>query len=106
MPSPRPSPAPRRDSKLTGSRLMKVKKVAAHVVSRLNLKVPVHSATDLGAARDWLPHEVVEIVCAGAALDPNLTLAAARQFVWKSSDDLTLYYRLTEAYKRHAKPAS
>lgn len=85
---------------------MRVKKVSAHVVSRLNLKLPVHSATDSGAARDWQPHEMVEIVCAGAALDPRLTLAAARQYVWKSSDDLTLYYRFTEAYKRHAKPAS
>ena len=78
-----------------------MKKVSAHVCKSLGIKLPVMSATDVAAAREWTPAEAVEIVCNKQACDPNLTLAAARQFIWKSSDDLVLYYRWTENYKRY-----
>ena len=47
------------------------------------------------ASRDSRPRadDVYEILCNDMVLPLNMTLAAVRQFVWRSSGELTMYYR-------------
>lgn len=90
-----------KEVKLTGARGTRVKTIARHVITELDIKLPVESATDVRAAREWLPNEVVEVWCANRLLSPTLTLAAVRQFIWKSSDDLLLHFGFTEKYRNY-----
>lgn len=39
------------------------------------------------------PEDLYEILCNDAILPLDMTLAAVRQFVWRSSAELVMYYR-------------
>ena len=39
------------------------------------------------------PDELFEIMCHDTVLPLDMTLAAVRQFVWRQSSELTMYYR-------------
>ena len=44
----------------------------------------------------------MEILCNGEALDPKMSLATVKEFVWKRGDDVQLQYRLREGVKMKA----
>ncbi|XP_058801534.1 WD repeat-containing protein 48 [Phymastichus coffea] len=49
--------------------------------------------TDSNADNSSLAEEKVELLCNDQVLDPSMDLRTVRHFIWKSSADLTLYYR-------------
>ncbi|KAF9035234.1 hypothetical protein BJ165DRAFT_1355739 [Panaeolus papilionaceus] len=106
-------------SKLTASRYLRIRKVLLHVQDKLEKVAPGSSANSVrstGIHHDTThaavesshdPHahahypgserpraeDVYEILCQEALLPLGMTLAAVRQYVWRSSNELVLHYR-------------
>ncbi|KAH8105298.1 WD40 repeat-like protein [Cristinia sonorae] len=105
-------------AKLTASRFLRVKKLTYHVQDKLDKlsaagRTPaqgtprssvdsrsvsphtVRSRSPSKADREGRPRaeEVFEILCNDMVLPLNMTLAAVRQFVWRSAGELTMHYR-------------
>ncbi|KAA1473313.1 WD40 repeat-like protein [Dentipellis sp. KUC8613] len=118
-------------SKLTASRFLRVRKLAAHVNDKINkLSMsgksintspgPVHisprTSTDTHHTVSSAspkpanehepkarPEDLWEILCNETVLPPEMTLAAVRQFVWRQTDELTMFYRRRRTHD-HAEP--
>ena len=92
------NPAPDQDlpalsqGKVTAPRVLGIRKVCVYVISKLNLDT----------SPDVAPDRLVEILCNGKALDPKMSLATVKEFVWKRGDDVQLQYRLREGVKMKA----
>ncbi|KAJ7623186.1 hypothetical protein FB45DRAFT_797112 [Roridomyces roridus] len=76
-------------SKLTASRMLRVRKLVLHVQDKLDKMTPPPPA---GAPR---PHaeDLYEILCNDVVLPLDMTIAAVRQYVWRQSAELTMCYR-------------
>lgn len=70
---------------LNAPKVLRVRKILSYILKEL--KDP--SGSDLN-----LDENRIEILCNGRVLSPMMSLAAVRQFRWRSPDDLKLYYRL------------
>ncbi|KAI0074894.1 WD40 repeat-like protein [Panus rudis PR-1116 ss-1] len=99
-------------SKLTASRFLRVRKLTHHVQDKLD-KIAGGRVTVVNTPRSSFegrpvtlvnriadsrppPEELFEIICNDTVLPLNMTLAAVRQYVWRQSGELIMYYR-----KRH-----
>ncbi|TFY76938.1 hypothetical protein EWM64_g7075 [Hericium alpestre] len=92
-------------SKLTASRFLRVRKLMGHVhdkIDKLSGKatlspttphVSPRTSSDTHNTASPRPEELWEIVCNDTILPPEMTLAAVRQFVWRQSAELTMFYR-------------
>ncbi|TFK51249.1 WD40 repeat-like protein [Heliocybe sulcata] len=92
-------------SKLTASRFLRVRKLTYHVQDKLDRIASSSSFTtprssfDSGRPRDTAAHprpraeEHYEILCSDLVLPLDMTLAAVRQYVWRQSGELVMYYR-------------
>ncbi|KAI1787218.1 hypothetical protein LXA43DRAFT_1030141 [Ganoderma leucocontextum] len=101
-------------SKLTASRFLRVRKLTVHVQDKLDKiangggNSPVsmsmtprssidRRSTSSARARDHdsrpRADELYEILCNGAVLPLDMTLAAVRQYVWRQSGELVMHYR-------------
>jgi len=106
-------------TKLSASRFLRVRKLAAHVQEKIEkLTVGTRSLTAsphpsprssmdaLGHTRVQTTHsptaaahehpppeDLWDIVCNDTVLPINMTLAAVRQYVWRQSGEVVLYYR-------------
>jgi WD repeat-containing protein 48 len=49
------------------------------------------------------PEDLYEILCNDTLLPLNMTLAAARQYVWRQAPELIMYYRKRMAASPHPK---
>ena len=77
---------------MTAPRVLGIRKVCVYVISKLNLDT----------SPDVAPDRLVEISCNGEVLDPKMSLATVKEFVWKRGDDVQLQYRLREGVKMKA----
>ncbi|KAK7696520.1 hypothetical protein QCA50_001178 [Cerrena zonata] len=92
-------------SKLTASRFLRVRKLTHHVQDKLD-KIMGGLASAVSTPRSSFdirspsrndgrprPEESFEILCNDMVLPLDMTLAAVRQFVWRSSGELVMHYR-------------
>lgn len=100
-------------SKLTASRFLRVRKLTHHVQDKLDKLTNAGSRTatprssmdarSLSSVGKQLartesdprmrPEDQFEILCNEAVLPLDMTLASVRQFVWRQSSELVMYYR-------------
>lgn len=92
-------------SKLTASRFLRVRKLTHHVQDKLDrimggrisaVNTPRSSFDTRSPSRNDgrpRPEETFEILCNDVVLPLDMTLAAVRQFVWRSSGELVMHYR-------------
>lgn len=106
-------------SKLTASRFLRVRKLTHHVQDKLEKIVAssrstsatntprssfdarvISSSTSRTHSRQNSDHQTrtkpedrYEIICNDAILPLDMTLAAVRQFIWRSAGELVMYYR-------------
>jgi len=101
-------------SKLTASRFLRVRKLTNHVQDKLekissSLGTPLYQGTPRSSFDAKRPspstssvrtshssaksEDLYQILCNDTVLSPDMTLAAIRQFVWRQSTELTMYYR-------------
>ncbi|EKM61893.1 uncharacterized protein PHACADRAFT_83158 [Phanerochaete carnosa HHB-10118-sp] len=110
-------------SKLTASRFLRVRKLTHHVHDKLEKISNTGSRTatprssmdarSLASLSKQLsrtdsdlrlrPEDQFEILCNETVLPLDMTLASARQFVWKQSGELVMYYRRKKA--AHEQPS-
>ena len=105
----------RSQMKLTASRYLRISKILVHVQDKIQEKLEkgskiesragsVRSSVDSSyqaaqarAQQQRTPQpkadEVYEILCSEAVLPVEMTLAAVRQYVWRQSPELVMYYR-------------
>ncbi|KAG6916840.1 hypothetical protein DXG01_005139 [Tephrocybe rancida] len=86
-------------SKLTSSRYLRVRKLVSHVQEKLE-KIAPRSRTESpleGQEPKTLAkppaEDEYEILCNDVVLHLGMSLAVVRQYVWKQSSELTMYYR-------------
>ncbi|PPR05551.1 hypothetical protein CVT24_003290 [Panaeolus cyanescens] len=115
-------------SKLTASRYLRIRKVLQHVQDKLDKVAPgssansVRSSTRTPHASDPThttidgslhephahalerprPEDVYEILCQEALLPLGMTLAAVKQYVWRSGNELVLHYRRKKREVQHS----
>jgi len=114
---------PQGANRLSAHKLLKIRKVAHYVVTKLELDVPTktpktpeaenssNSADDNSSCSDTdnvkneaasgekvASENYIEILCNNKVLPPNINLATARAFFWKAGDDLVLNYRINPEY--------
>ncbi|RDB19018.1 hypothetical protein Hypma_014361 [Hypsizygus marmoreus] len=86
-------------SKLTSSRHLRVRKLVIHVQEKLDKISPrskpgsSYDGHDPKAEQHSRAEDMYEILCNDVLLSLGMSLAAVRQYVWKSSAELTMYYR-------------
>ncbi|KAF8635329.1 hypothetical protein AX15_000450 [Amanita polypyramis BW_CC] len=102
-------------SKLTANRYIRVRKLVIHVqekLDRINASSagmgpaavsPTLSTFDEKQGAKQRAEDLYEILCNDVLLPLEMTLAAVRQYVWKSSAELTMYYRLKIGKRRSHK---
>jgi len=83
---------PNSNNRLSAVRILIVRKVIGYVISKLNLQLPVLPETPIEC--------YIEIVCNDKVLDPDMSLATIKQFLWRSNDELILLYRKTPKYSK------
>jgi len=81
-------------NKLNAIRILTIRKVVTYVISKLNLQLPVSENPEIPTVNE----DYIEILCNDKVLPPDMSLATIKQFLWKSSDELTLFYRKTQKY--------
>ncbi|OAA44307.1 WD repeat protein [Metarhizium rileyi] len=75
------------NNRLNANRMLRVKKILAYVAERIE-EVPEGAEPDA-----LLPEEYLELYCNDQLLDPLMSLATIRTHVWKSGNDVVLYYK-------------
>ncbi|KAJ3523495.1 hypothetical protein NM688_g8721 [Phlebia brevispora] len=101
-------------SKLTASRFLRVRKLTHHVQDKLEKiaaagsrihtaantprsSLDARSMSSVGKPREGdsraRPEEQFEILCHDTVLPLDMTLAAVRQFIWRQSSELIMFYR-------------
>ncbi|KAG6889626.1 hypothetical protein C0992_004582 [Termitomyces sp. T32_za158] len=79
-------------SKLTSSRYLRVRKLANHVQERLEKLLSREEPPEKAQPKPPAENEL-EILCNDVVLHLNMSLAVVRQYIWKQSSELTMYYR-------------
>ncbi|KAK2612811.1 hypothetical protein QQS21_001091 [Conoideocrella luteorostrata] len=75
------------NNRLNANRMLRVKKILAYVTERIE-EVPEEPGPN-----DLAPEEYLELYCNDQLLDPLMSLATIRTHVWKSGNDVVLYYK-------------
>ncbi|KAK2467551.1 hypothetical protein APHAL10511_000406 [Amanita phalloides] len=102
-------------SKLTASRYLRVRKLVIHVqekldkinASRTNSPQASPTSAVFDDKQDSMnkhksrAEDTYEILCNDVLLPLDMTLAAVRQYVWKSSAELKMHYRLKLGKRKH-----
>jgi len=112
-PEPLPELLNTSQSKLTASRFLRVRKLTQHVQDKLDKILSVGTPMSQGTPRSSFDvkkptpsnssvrssqssaraEDVYQILCNDTVLSLDMTLAAVRQFVWRQSTELMMYYR-------------
>ncbi|CCL98378.1 uncharacterized protein FIBRA_00373 [Fibroporia radiculosa] len=106
-------------SKLTASRFLRVRKLTIHVQDKLDKLTGSRGPTSPNTPRSSFDsrsmssagrgrepevrpraEDLYEIVCNDVVLPLDMTLAAVRQFVWRQSAELSMYYRRKASHSR------
>eukprot|EP00871_Galdieria_phlegrea_P001212 jgi/Galph1/2091/GphlegSOOS_G752.1 len=92
-------------SKLTAPRILRAKKLATYVAN--NIRTEVERLKSAGKANkllfDLSKSAELEIVCRNQVVPPNMSLIAIRRFIWKSPEDLELFYRRASEHTNEKK---
>ncbi|KAF5357720.1 hypothetical protein D9758_007423 [Tetrapyrgos nigripes] len=90
-------------SKLTASRWLRVRKLVNHVQDKLDKINNPGASSKPNSPRSSIEgsqhsprpkaEDLYEILCNDIVLPLDMTLAAVRQYVWRQSSELTMYYR-------------
>ncbi|KAG6107902.1 hypothetical protein E4U14_003938 [Claviceps sp. LM454 group G7] len=75
------------NSRLNANRMLRVKKILAYVAER------IEEGGDEAIADKLAPENYLELYCNDQLLDPLMSLATIRTHVWKSGNDVVLYYK-------------
>lgn len=74
------------------------RKVAEHILEKLlgdgNASSPGGDAESSTPSNHGYNADQIELTCNDQVLDPSMDLRTVKHFIWKSSTDLTLYYRI------------
>ncbi|KAH0830595.1 hypothetical protein J3R83DRAFT_2050 [Lanmaoa asiatica] len=93
-------------SKLTASKFLRVRKLTHHVQEKLEKLASTANSTSTSSVDTPTPdspttknfrtraEDTYEILCNDMVLSLDMTLAAVRQYFWRQSSELTMYYRL------------
>ncbi|GJD05942.1 WD repeat-containing protein 48 [Galdieria sulphuraria] len=90
-------------SKLTAPRILRAKKLATYVANNIRTEIERLRCSSKGGKLpfEFSPTAELEIVCRDQVVPPKMSLIAIRRFIWKSPEDLELFYRRrNEAGKR------
>ncbi|KAK5821604.1 hypothetical protein F5H01DRAFT_305181 [Linnemannia elongata] len=87
---PRLGELPGGNARLTAPRMLRIRKVLAHVVEKLALQEEEDEAMRQDVLR---PENWLEILCHEQVLSPTMTLATVRTHYWKTGSDVVLSYR-------------
>jgi len=68
--------------------MLRCKKIITYLAERIRLQMAHVAATEPSD-----PAEYIEVTCQDKVVPLNMTLATMKQFMWKISGDLVLYYR-------------
>ncbi|KAI8906949.1 WD40-repeat-containing domain protein [Gorgonomyces haynaldii] len=79
---------PKDQSRLTGNRMLRMKKVLMFIGEKLNVTIDPYSWTLEGK-----PTKYVQILCNDKVMSPRTTLATVKHYYWKSGGDIILHYR-------------
>ncbi|KAJ6440794.1 WD repeat protein [Purpureocillium lavendulum] len=74
-------------NRLNANRMLRVKKILAYVVERIE---DLPEEEEPGHLQ---PEEYLELYCNDQLLDPTMSLATIRTHVWKGGNDVVLYYK-------------
>ncbi|KAG6013658.1 hypothetical protein E4U43_007172, partial [Claviceps pusilla] len=89
------------NNRLNANRMLRVRKILAYVAERIEDE-PEEAGSD-----ELAPEEYLELYCNDQLLDPLMTLATIRTHVWKSGNDVVLYYKANGRKEiRPPKPSS
>ncbi|GJQ13562.1 hypothetical protein GpartN1_g5353.t1 [Galdieria partita] len=82
-------------SKLTAPRILRAKKLATYVANNIRTEIErLKSSNKSGKLPfEFSPSSELEITCRDQVVPPNMSLIAIRRFIWKSPEDLELFYR-------------
>jgi len=85
-------------SKLTAPRILRAKKLATYVANNIRTELERLKSSSRGGKLpfEFSPHSELEIVCRNQVVPPQMSLIAIRRFIWKSPEDLELFYRRKE----------
>ncbi|KHN97790.1 WD repeat protein [Metarhizium album ARSEF 1941] len=75
------------NNRLNANRMLRVKKILAYVAER------IEEVSEEPDANSLSPEEYLELYCNDQLLDPLMSLATIRAHVWKSGNDVVLYYK-------------
>ncbi|KAG5928958.1 hypothetical protein E4U53_002549 [Claviceps sorghi] len=75
------------NNRLNANRMLRVKKILAYVAER------IEDEPDEANRDELAPEEYLELYCNDQLLDPLMSLATIRTHVWKSGNDVVLYYK-------------
>lgn len=113
---------PQGNGRLSAHRLLRMRKVANYVASKLELELPLlpdspvktenpdekegDNSTNSSENDDTekyeervSPEQYIDILCNNKVLSPTYSLATVKAFFWKSGDDIVLNYRVNPKYK-------
>lgn len=75
---------------------MKIKKIKEYLVKdKLGLELPKHCNDE---SRNCTAEEYLSICCNDKELDNNMSLATVKTYYWKSSEDMTLAFKISAEY--------
>lgn len=83
-------------SKLTAPRILRAKKLATYVSNNIRTELERLKSKGGKLPFEFSPTSELEIVCRDQVVPPNMSLIAIRRFIWKSPEDLELFYRLRD----------
>ncbi|QUC20851.1 uncharacterized protein UV8b_05092 [Ustilaginoidea virens] len=75
------------NNRLNANRMLRVKKILAYVAEG------IEDLGEEGEPSELAPDEYLELYCNEQLLDPLMSLATIRTHVWKSGNDVVLYYK-------------
>eukprot|EP01103_Thecamoeba_quadrilineata_P010291 TRINITY_DN2175_c0_g1_i3.p1 TRINITY_DN2175_c0_g1~~TRINITY_DN2175_c0_g1_i3.p1 ORF type:complete len:453 (-),score=74.68 TRINITY_DN2175_c0_g1_i3:54-1412(-) len=94
--------------KLSAMRIAKIRKLINHVIGKLGIQLPTTSENEKGSVPDEKerkpeetciePENYIQILCNNKEVPPEMTLATVKTFMWKSGDELQLFYRRAPAF--------
>jgi WD repeat-containing protein 48 len=87
--------------RLVANDFIQCRKVAEHILEKLlgdgNASSPGGDADSSTPTNNGYNVDQIELTCNDQVLDPSMDLRTVKHFIWKSSADLTLHYRIINA---------
>lgn len=88
----------KKPDRLVANDFIQCRKVAEHILDKLlgegSAGSPGAGDADASPANNSTTVDQIELTCNDEVLHPSMDLRTVKHFIWKSSADLTLYYKI------------